>query len=294
MPAEIIDGTRIAQEIRSELQGEIEALKGQGVVPNLKVILVGEDPGSVVYVRMKTRACGEMGLDSETLRLPATVSEEELLDFVRGFNADPGVHGILVQLPLPDHISERDVLHAVDAEKDVDGFHPVNRGKLVIGEDTLAPATPAGIQQLMIRSGHSPEGRRVVVLGRSLLVGMPLAIMLMQKKPGADATVTVCHSRTRDLAGVLRGAEILVAAIGKPAFVTGDMVSEGVVVIDVGVNRVDDPGSEKGYRLVGDVDFDGVAAKAAAITPVPGGVGPMTIAMLLHNTVKAARMQTRQ
>lgn len=294
MPAEIIDGKRIGEEIRAELRDQIEALKQQGVVPNLKVLLIGEHPASVVYVRMKTRACLDLGMESETVRLPAEVSQEKVLEIIHGFNTNPAVHGILVQLPLPDHISERDVLYAVHPDKDVDGFHPLNRGRLVIGEDTLVPATPAGVQQLLIRSGHSPEGKHVVIVGRSLLVGMPLAILLMQKQPGANATVTVCHSRTRDLGTVTRQAEILVAAIGRPGIITADMVSEGVVVVDVGVNRVDDPESDKGYRLVGDVDYASVAAKAAAITPVPGGVGPMTIAMLLYNTVKAAKMQMRQ
>jgi methylenetetrahydrofolate dehydrogenase (NADP+)/methenyltetrahydrofolate cyclohydrolase len=294
MPAEVIDGKKIAEEIREDLRKEVDALKRQGVVPNLQVILVGDDPASTVYVRMKTKACLDLGLESETVHLPASVSQEKLLDIIHGFNSNPQVHGILVQLPLPGHISESDVLYAVHPDKDVDGFHPLNRGRLVIGEDTLVPATPAGVQQMLLRSGHSPEGKRVVILGRSLLVGMPLAILLMQKQPGANATVTVCHSRTRDLAAVTRQAEILIAAIGRAEMVTGDMVSEGVVVIDVGVNRVDDPESEKGYRLVGDVDYASVEKKAAAISPVPGGVGPMTIAMLLHNTVKAAKMQMRQ
>ncbi len=294
MSAEIIDGRRIAQEIRSELRQQVEELKGRGVVPNLKVVLVGDDPASSVYVRMKTKACLELGLESETVRLPATVSQAKLLEIIHGFNVDPSVHGILVQLPLPEHVSEGEVLRSVHPDKDVDGFHPLSRGKLVIGEETFIPATPAGVQQMLLRSGHSPEGKRVVILGRSLIVGMPLAILLMQKKPGADATVTVCHSRTPNLASITRQADIVIAAIGRPEMLTGDMVSDGVVVIDVGVNRVEDPGTEKGYRLVGDVEFDSVSAKAAAISPVPGGVGPMTIAMLLHNTIKAARMQMRQ
>jgi len=294
MSAEIIDGRRIAQEIRSELRQQVEELKGRDVVPNLKVVLVGDDPASSVYVRMKTKACLELGLESETVRLPATVSQAKLLEIIHGFNVDPSVHGILVQLPLPEHVSEGEVLRSVHPDKDVDGFHPLSRGKLVIGEETFIPATPAGVQQMLLRSGHSPEGKRVVILGRSLIVGMPLAILLMQKKPGADATVTVCHSRTPNLASITRQADIVIAAIGRPEMLTGDMVSDGVVVIDVGVNRVEDPGTEKGYRLVGDVEFDSVSAKAAAISPVPGGVGPMTIAMLLHNTIKAARMQMRQ
>jgi methylenetetrahydrofolate dehydrogenase (NADP+)/methenyltetrahydrofolate cyclohydrolase len=293
--AQLIDGKKIAAEIRAELKDEIDTLKSQGCSPCLTVILVGENPASEIYVRMKTKASAELGLDSDTITLPAAVSQQELLHQISELNRDDAVHGILVQLPLPDHIDEQAVINAIAPEKDVDGFHPINRGKLLIGEDTFIPCTPYGVQEMLLRSGVEPQGKHVVIVGRSHIVGLPLATMLVQKAPGANATVTVCHTRTKDLAAVTRQADILIAAVGRPEVITGDMVKEGVVVIDVGVNRVDDASKEKGYRIVGDVTFDEVAERAAAISPVPGGVGPMTITMLLKNTIKAAKrlMETK-
>lgn len=289
MAAEIIDGKKIAGEIRASLVSALETLRKQGVTVALTVVLVGENPASEVYVRMKTKTCSELGMDSPTIRLPSDVSQAKLLGIIADLNRDPAVHGILVQLPLPDHIDERAVLEAVDPSKDVDGFHPVNRGRLVIGEDTLVPCTPLGVQEMLVRSGFSPERKHVVIVGRSRIVGLPLANLLVQKKPGANATVTQCHTGTVDLVEHTERADILVAAAGRPEVITGEMVKADAVVIDVGVNRVDDPGSEKGYRLVGDVHFDSVAPKVQAISPVPGGVGPMTIIMLVHNTIKAAK-----
>jgi methenyltetrahydrofolate cyclohydrolase (EC 3.5.4.9)/5,10-methylenetetrahydrofolate dehydrogenase (NADP+) (EC 1.5.1.5) len=237
---------------------------------------------------MKGKACEELGLYSETIRLPANYPEEALLKLIDDLNANPKIHGILVQLPLPDHINETKVLNRIDPEKDVDGFHPVNVGRMLIGDPGFLPCTPHGIQELLIRSGNSPEGKHVVVVGRSNIVGKPVAAILMQKKKGANATVTVCHSKTKDLPSVTRMGDILIAAMGVPEFIKADMVKEGAVVIDVGVNRVDDPSSKRGYKLVGDVDFEAVKQKASAITPVPGGVGPMTIVMLMKNTVLSA------
>ncbi|RLG71234.1 MAG: bifunctional methylenetetrahydrofolate dehydrogenase/methenyltetrahydrofolate cyclohydrolase FolD [Methanobacteriota archaeon] len=291
MPAQIINGKEIAESIRAELREEIAKLKEQGVVPGLAVILVGEDPASKVYVRNKEKACVEMDIRSKTYRLPEETTEEELLELIDKLNRDSSVHGILVQLPLPKHIDEEKILLAIDPEKDVDGFHPYNVGRLVIGKPKFLPCTPAGIQEMLIRSGNNPEGKHVVVVGRSNIVGKPVANILFQKKPGANATVTVCHTRTRDLASITRQADILIAAMGVPEFIKADMVKEGVVVIDVGVNRVEDPTSKKGYKLVGDVDFEAVKEKAKAISPVPGGVGPMTITMLMKNTVQAAKDQ---
>lgn len=292
MPARIIDGKKISEEVRSELGKEVEKLKAKGVTPGLAVVLVGENPASQVYVRMKGKACEKIGIHSITERLPESTSEEELLSLIDRLNKDPKYHGILVQLPLPKHINTTRVLDAIDPKKDVDGFHPVNVGKMMIGDPVFLPCTPHGIQELLLRSGYDPEGKHVVVVGRSNIVGKPLANILIQKREGANATVTICHTRTKDLARFTRQADILVAAAGHPNTITADMVKEGVVVIDVGVNRMEDPTREKGYRLVGDVDFDAVKEKAEAITPVPGGVGPMTIAMLLVNTVKAAKDQT--
>jgi len=291
LPAQIINGKEIAESIRAELREEIAKLKEQGVVPGLAVILVGEDPASKVYVRNKEKACVEMDIRSKTYRLPEETTEEELLELIDKLNRDSSVHGILVQLPLPKHIDEEKILLAIDPEKDVDGFHPYNVGRLVIGKPKFLPCTPAGIQEMLIRSGNNPEGKHVVVVGRSNIVGKPVANILFQKKPGANATVTVCHTRTRDLASITRQADILIAAMGVPEFIKADMVKEGVVVIDVGVNRVEDPTSKKGYKLVGDVDFEAVKEKAKAISPVPGGVGPMTITMLMKNTVQAAKDQ---
>ncbi|MYI82187.1 MAG: bifunctional 5,10-methylenetetrahydrofolate dehydrogenase/5,10-methenyltetrahydrofolate cyclohydrolase, partial [Chloroflexi bacterium] len=259
-----------------------------GTTPQLTAVLVGDDPASATYVRNKARACEEVGLEAQTLTPPADISQDELLEIVRGLNADPVVSGILVQLPLPPQLDERVITEAVDPAKDVDGLHPVNLGRLVQGEPHLVPATPAGVQQLLLRTGVDPAGKRVVVVGRSTLVGKPLALLLGQKAEGANATVTLAHTGTSDLAAVTREAEILVVAAGWPNTVTAEMVRPGAVVIDVGTNRVDDTTRKRGWRLAGDVDFAGVSEVAAAITPVPGGVGPMTIAMLLANTLRAA------
>ena len=283
----IIDGAAIAASLREEVRQEAQRLRARGIVPGLAAVLVGDDPASAIYVRNKSRACAEAGLFSDTVRLPAETSQEELLTVVDGLNHDPAIHGILVQLPLPPQIDPRVVVRAISPAKDVDCLHPQNVGRLLIGEPHFLPCTPAGVQELLLRSGYPPEGRHVVICGRSNLVGKPLAAMLMQKAPGANATVTVCHTGTRDLAEVTRTADILVAAMGQPHFITAGMVREGVVVIDVGTNRVDDPSASRGWRLAGDVDFDAVAPKAAAIPPVPGGVGPMTIAMLLRNVLRA-------
>jgi methylenetetrahydrofolate dehydrogenase (NADP+)/methenyltetrahydrofolate cyclohydrolase len=286
----LIDGVAVGEAMRAELMGEIRALVQRGVTPGLAAVLVGDNPASRTYVRMKGKACEEAGFYHENIELPQETSEAELLALVERLNADRKVHGILVQLPLPSQINTRRVLHRVDPRKDVDGFHPENIGKVVIGDPTgFRPATPYGVQQLLIRSGFETKGRHAVVVGRSTIVGRPMASLLLQDGPGGNATVTVCHSRTRDIGSVTQLADILIVAIGKPEFVVGDMVKRGAVVIDVGINRVDDPTSKKGYRLVGDVKFDEVARVAEAITPVPGGVGPMTITMLLYNTVQAAR-----
>lgn len=288
--AALIDGKAVAAEIRSELVEEVKALARRGVTPGIAVVLVGENPASQVYVRMKKKACAELGVASFAHDLPASCTEKRLLNLIAKLNADPKVHGILVQLPLPKQIDEQRVLNAIDPAKDVDGFHPMNVGKLLNGEKAFLPCTPAGCQELLVRSGHSPEGKHVVIVGRSNIVGKPMAAILMQKAPGANATVTVCHSRTKNLSAVTKQADILIAAIGVPEFVKASMVKDGVVVIDVGVNRVEDPKAERGYRLVGDVDFENVRKKAKAITPVPGGVGPMTITMLMKNTVESATM----
>jgi methylenetetrahydrofolate dehydrogenase (NADP+)/methenyltetrahydrofolate cyclohydrolase len=288
--ADIIDGKAIAEEIRADLSQEIESLRQGGVAPGLAVVLVGEDPASQVYVRMKGKACEKIGIYSETVKLPRETSEAELLAVVDRLNADPKIHGFLVQLPLPNHINEHNVLLRIIPEKDVDGFHPVNVGKVATGDTSaFRPATAYGVQQMLIRSGVEISGAHAVIVGRSNIVGKPMASLLMQKADGANATVTVCHSRTRDLPAVTRQGDILIAAIGVAQFVKADMIKPGAVVIDVGTNRVDDPSTEKGYRLVGDVDFENAKEVASAITPVPGGVGPMTITMLLYNTVQAAR-----
>ncbi len=290
MRAELIDGKQIGQTMRAELEPEIAALKRRGVTPGLAVVLVGENPASQVYVRMKGRACDELGMRSETVTLPADAPEGELLAVIDRLNADPAIHGMLVQLPLPKQINETRVLHRILPGKDVDGFHPENVGKVAIGDPTgFRPATPYGVQQLLLRSNVSTSGAHAVIVGRSNIVGRPMASLLLHKGKGGDATVTVCHSRTRDIGAVTRQADVLIVAMGKPEFVRGDMVKPGAVVIDVGVNRVDDATTERGYRLVGDVAFEEAAAEAARITPVPGGVGPMTITMLLYNTVQAAR-----
>ncbi len=290
MPARLIDGNAIGGALRAELAGEIAALGRRGVTPGLAAVLVGDNVASLTYVRMKGKASEEAGLHHETFRLAAQTPAAELLALVDQLNADPKIHGILVQLPLPPHIDAARVLRRVDPRKDVDGFHPENVGKLVIGDPSgFRPATPYGVQQLLIRSGIETQGRHAVVVGRSIIVGRPMALLLLQDGPGGNATVTVCHSRTRDIGSVTRLADILIVAIGKPEFVTGDMVKPGATVVDVGTSRVDDPTHKKGYRLVGDVKFAEVREVAEAITPVPGGVGPMTITMLLYNTVQAAR-----
>jgi methylenetetrahydrofolate dehydrogenase (NADP+) / methenyltetrahydrofolate cyclohydrolase len=289
--AKIIDGQALSAEIRTEIARDAASFRDEhGVVPGLAVVLVGADPASEVYVRMKGKAADKAGFYSRQITLPETTVQEELLGVVEGLNADPRVHGILVQLPLPGHIDSAAVLRAIAPEKDVDGFHPVNAGRLAIGDATvLAPCTPAGVIEMLLRSGYDPKGQHVVVVGRSTIVGRPVALLLLRDGPGGNATVTVAHSRSRDLGAITREADILIAAVGRPRLITRDMVRPGVVVIDVGVNRVDDASAPKGYRLVGDVDFDGVAEVAEAITPVPGGVGPMTITMLLRNTLDAAR-----
>jgi methylenetetrahydrofolate dehydrogenase (NADP+)/methenyltetrahydrofolate cyclohydrolase len=288
MSARILDGVAIGKVIRDEVAAEVARMKHTGRRPGLAAVLVGDDPASAVYVRSKGRACEEAGMHSVTIRLPADATEGELLATVDRLNADPEIHGILVQLPLPKQINSERVLHRIDPAKDVDGFHPVNVGKLVTGDRTaFRPATPYGVQQMLIRSGIETRGAHAVIVGRSNIVGRPMANLLIQQGPGGDATVTVCHSKTRDLPSVARSADILIAAIGKPEFVTADMVRPGAVVIDVGINRVDDPSRPKGYRLVGDVAYEAVSRIASAITPVPGGVGPMTIAMLLQNTLQA-------
>jgi methylenetetrahydrofolate dehydrogenase (NADP+) / methenyltetrahydrofolate cyclohydrolase len=294
MSAQIISGKDIAADIRSELSGEVAKLVAEtGVTPGLATVLVGENPASQMYVGMKNKAAAAMGIYSRQITLPIDTSQDELLGVVAGLNADPAIHGILVQLPVPDHIDEGLVIESIDPLKDVDGFHPMSVGRLATDSgEFFAPCTPAGVIEMLVRSGHDPEGKHVVVVGRSNIVGRPLASLLIRKAPGGNATVTVCHSRTPDLGAVTRTADILVVAMGRPEMVTADMVTPGTVVIDVGTNRVDDPGSEKGYRVCGDVLFDEVEKIAGAISPVPGGVGPMTITMLLSNTVKSARLAT--
>ncbi|MBT8045617.1 MAG: bifunctional methylenetetrahydrofolate dehydrogenase/methenyltetrahydrofolate cyclohydrolase FolD [Pontiella sp.] len=289
MSAKIIDGKQIAADIREELKAEVAGLKEKGIVPGLGVILVGDDPASQSYVSAKEKACENIGIYSDDNRLPADTTEEDLLALVNRMNDDPKINGILVQLPLPKHINESAVLLAVNPDKDVDGFHPMSVGKMMIGEETFLPCTPHGVVQMLIRSGVETSGAHVVVVGRSNIVGKPVANMLLQKKEGANATVTLCHTRTKDLGYHTRQADIIIAASGWPNTVTADMVKESAVVIDVGVNRVEDASRERGYRLVGDVDFDAVKEKASMITPVPGGVGPMTITMLLYNTVVSAK-----
>lgn len=285
MAATLIKGSEISKQIKEELKQEVAELKRKyDLIPGLATVLVGEDEASKVYVGAKEKACKELGIYSERIDLPGNTTEQELLALIERLNKDSRIHGILVQLPLPKHINETKVLYAIDPGKDVDGFHPVNVGKLMLGEPSFLPCTPHGIQELLIRSGIETDGAEVVVVGRSNIVGKPIANMLLQKKKGANATVTICHTGTKDLTSHTKRADILIVAAGKPKTITADMVKEGVVVIDVGVNRLP-------TGLVGDVDFESVKTKAKAITPVPGGVGPMTIAMLLCNTVQAAKMQ---
>jgi len=293
MSAKIIDGREIAARMRAELKTEIEKLKTQGIVPGLAVILVGDDPASKSYVTAKEKACEEIGIYSDDNRLPAETSQEQLLELIIEKNSDPKIHGILVQLPLPKHIDDSAVLLAINPSKDVDGFHPVNIGKMVADKKAFLPCTPHGIIQLLIRSGVKLDGAHVVIVGRSNIVGKPLANMLIQKSPTGNATVTICHTRTKNLADHTRRADIIIAAAGRPNTITDDMVREGSVVVDVGVNRVEDKTKKAGYRLVGDVDFEKVKKKASLITTVPGGVGPMTITMLLYNTVESAKMTAR-
>ena len=291
MAAKIIDGREISAQVRAEVSEGVQALKAaQDVTPGLAAVLVGDDPASAIYVRNKGRACEEVGIYSETFNLSAETSQEELLELVQRLNADSKFHGILVQLPLPSQINERVIMLAMDPAKDVDGFHPFNTGLLMEGRPRFVSATPAGVQQLLLRSGYDPSGKHMVICGRSNIVGKPLAALMVQKAPGANATVTVCHTGTPDLAAITRQADILVAAMGRAGAITADMVREGAIVIDVGTNRVEDATKKSGYRLAGDVDYEPVAAKAEAITPVPGGVGPMTIAMLLSNTLRSAQL----
>ena len=293
MSAHIINGREIAEQIRNELRQEVNVLATKGIVPGLAVVIVGENPASQIYVKMKAKAAAELGIYSETLQVPADVEESKLLQQIDDLNRKNDIHAILVQLPLPKHINEQRIIQAILPEKDVDGFHPVNRGKLVIGEETFVPCTPLGIQELLLRSHLETSGKHVTIVGRSKIVGLPLVSIFLQKKDGANSTVTVCHTGTPDISYFTKQADILIAAIGKPEIITGDMVKEDVVVIDVGINRIKDTTHAKGYRIVGDVDYASVSRKAKAITPVPGGVGPMTIAMLMQNTVKAATKQMR-
>ena len=288
----IIDGKKVAAEIRAELKKEIDELKSQGkLVPGLIAILVGNNPASESYVKGKSKACEEIGMRSKIEKLSTEISEQELLEAIEKYNLDKDYNGILVQLPLPKHINEGKVIEAITPEKDVDGFHPISVGNLVIGNDTFLPCTPAGIQELLSRYNIPIKGKHVVVVGRSNIVGKPIANILLQKKENANAIVTVCHSAAKDISYYTKQADILIVAIGLPKFVKADMVKDGVIIIDVGINRVEDSTTVKGYKIVGDVDFDEVSRKASFITPVPGGVGPMTIAMLLKNTYKAYSIQ---
>jgi methylenetetrahydrofolate dehydrogenase (NADP+)/methenyltetrahydrofolate cyclohydrolase len=289
----LIEGRAIAEKVYAELRSEIAELKQAGRTPGLAVVLVGDNPASRAYVRSKDKMCRDLGLHSVKLELPADTTQDALLARVEELNRDRAIHGILVQSPPPKHIDEAAIVRAIDPAKDVDGFHPMNVAKLALGDESgFVPCTPLGCQRLLIESGIEIAGAHVVVLGRSMIVGKPLALLLMRKGKGGDATVTVVHSRSRNLAEITRSADILVAAIGQPEFVQGEHVRDGATVIDVGINRVDDPTMERGYRLVGDVAFNEVSAKAAAITPVPGGVGPMTIAMLMANSVRACRQSS--
>jgi len=289
LPAELIDGVAIARQIRDEVACDVVRLAQRGIVPGLTVVLVGDDPASAVYVRSKGKATEEAGMRSATIRLPADTAHADLLAHIDALNTDPAVHGILVQMPLPKQIDADAIVRRIRPDKDVDGFHPVNVGKNLIGErDGFVPCTPAGVQELLVRSGVETRGAECVVVGRSNIVGKPMMALMMQNAAGANATVTVCHSATRDLAAHTRRADILIVAAGRPRMVTGDMIQPGAVVIDVGINRVADASTKSGYRLVGDVDFESAREVASLITPVPGGVGPMTIALLLRNTVRAA------
>jgi len=289
LPAELIDGVGVARAIRDEVACDVRRLAQRGIVPGLTVVLLGDDPASAVYVRSKGKATEEAGMKSVTIRLPADTTQADLLARVDALNADPSVHGILVQMPLPRQIDADAIVRRIRPDKDVDGFHPVNVGKNLIGErDGFVPCTPAGVQELLVRSGVETRGAECVIVGRSNIVGKPMMALMVQNAAGANATVTVCHSATRDLAAHTRRADILIVAAGRPRMVTGDMIRPGAVVIDVGINRIADASTKSGYRLVGDVDFESAREVASLITPVPGGVGPMTIALLLRNTVRAA------
>ncbi|MBR4503468.1 MAG: bifunctional 5,10-methylene-tetrahydrofolate dehydrogenase/5,10-methylene-tetrahydrofolate cyclohydrolase [Candidatus Methanomethylophilaceae archaeon] len=290
MTSRLILGKDVSEEIYAELRQRIGVLKSKGITPGLAVVLVGDDPASQVYVRKKGEMCVSLGMHSLTVVMPAETTQDQLMEKIAELNADSSVHGFLVQLPLPGHLDEKEVINAILPSKDVDCFHPENVGRMLIGEPSFLPATPAGVQQMLIRSGIETKGKHVVVVGRSNIVGKPMAAMMVQKGSGADSTVTVVHSQTKNLAEITRLADILIVAIGKPRYITADMVKEGAVVIDVGTNRVEDPTRPSGTRLVGDVDFDSVKEKASAITPVPGGVGPMTICMLMANAVRAAEL----
>ncbi len=291
MSAKIIDGKLISSEIREELKNEVAALKKEGITPGLGVILVGEDPASQSYVKAKEKACEDLDIYSDNRHIPAETTEKELLEIIDAMNNDPKINGILVQLPLPKHINADKVIMRISPDKDVDGFHPQSIGKMIMGKDTFLPCTPHGVVKLLNYSGVQIEGAHVVVVGRSNIVGKPVANLLLDKSKNGNATVTVCHSRTKNIAEMTRQADILIAAMGKPQFIKADMVKDGVVVIDVGVNRIEDSTRKRGYRLVGDVDFEAVKEKVSLITPVPGGVGPMTITMLMFNTVQSAKLR---
>ncbi len=286
---EVIDGRPIAEAIKGELRGKVQALGARGIVPGLASVLVGEAPASRVYVRNIARGCADVGIRSIVVEIPGDSREDAVMDRLRDLSRDPQLHGILLQRPLPDPLREERVVEAIAPGKDVDCSHPGNLGRLLAGDPTFVPATPLGIRELLVRSGHPPEGKHVVIVGRSNVVGKPLAALLVQKAPGANATVTVCHSATKDLGDHTRRAEILVAAIGRPEFIRASMIARSAVVVDVGINRVADPATGRGYRMVGDVAYAEVAPRVRAITPVPGGVGPMTLAMLLANTVRSAQ-----
>lgn len=288
MGAKIIDGKKIATEITEELKKAIKQLKHKNIVPGLATILIGDNPASETYVRMKKKACENLGIYTESIKLSTDTPQQELITIIQGLKNNSKIHGILVQFPLPDHINQNKITNSIPVNKDVDCFNPCNIGKILSDENTFLPCTPAGIQEMLIRSGYDPEKKHVVIIGRSNIVGLPLANILMKKSRGANATVTVCHTGTANISYYTKQADILIVAIGRPEVITADMVNKNTVVIDVGVNRVEDPESKKGYRLVGDVHFPSVAEKVRAISPVPGGVGPMTIVMLLRNTIKAA------
>ena len=288
----LIDGKAISSKVLGECRTEIDSLKASGITPGLAVVIVGDDPASQAYVGSKVRTCRDLGMHSQHIALPAATSQDDLLAVIHSLNADPAIHGILVQSPPPPHINEAEIVRTIRPDKDVDGFHPENVAKLTMeSPDAFVPCTPLGCQRLLLEYQIPTAGARVVVIGRSMIVGKPLALLLMARGPGGDATVTIAHSRTRDLPAVCREADILIAAIGRPRFVTPEFIRPGAVVIDVGINRVPDATAKNGYRITGDVDFDAVAPLCSAITPVPGGVGPMTIAMLIGNTLKATRQQ---